>query len=149
SPRVRLILASSSPRRRELLARLGLPFEVRPSDLEEALTPGIPPPALAATLARAKARAVAGRVHAFGEAPALILGPDTLGVLAGHPLGKPASHDDARRMLRLLRSRSHEVVTALALVLAAPGGREATQTVTSRVHMRAFTDAEVDAYVAS
>jgi septum formation protein len=146
---VRLILASASPRRRELLARLGLPFEVRPSGLEEVLTPGIPPPALATTLAQAKARDVASRLRAVGLTPALILGADTLVVLDGRPLGKPISPEDARRMLRLLRGRSHEVVTAVTLLLEAPGGWETTETVTSRVYMRVYTDPEVDAYVAT
>jgi septum formation protein len=145
---VRLILASASPRRRELLARLGLPFEVRPSAIAESLEPGIPAPALATALARAKARDVADRLRAAGEGPALVLGADTLVVLDGRPLGKPATRDEARAMLRALRGRSHEVVTAVAL-LDVPGGREAAETVLSRVRMRPYTDREIDAYVAT
>jgi septum formation protein len=146
---VRLILASASPRRRELLARLGLSFEVRASEIDEALAPEVPAPALATTLARRKARDVADRVRAEEGAPAaLILGADTLVVLDGRPLGKPASRDQARAMLRLLRGRSHEVVTAIALV-EVPGGREVAEAVVSRVRMRPYGDAEIDAYVAT
>lgn len=144
---MRLILASASPRRRELLARLGVPFEVRPSGIEETLSPGIPAPALATALARAKARDIAERLRAARESPALILGADTLVVLDGQPLGKPASRDEARAMLRALRGRSHEVVTAVVLRPDDPGGREAAVTVTSQVLMRPYTDHELEAYV--
>jgi septum formation protein len=146
---VRLILASASPRRKELLARLGLSFEVRPSEIEERLTPGMPAAAQATALARTKSGDVAERLHAAGDVPALVLGADTLVVLDGRSLGKPASRDEARAMLRALRGRRHEVVTAVALRLAAPGGREVTEAVTSRVLMRPYTDLEIDAYVAT
>jgi septum formation protein len=145
---VRLILASASPRRRELLARLGLPFEVRPSAIAESLEPGIPAPALATALARAKARDVADRLRAAGEGPALVLGADTLVVLDGRPLGKPATREEAGEMLRALRGRRHEVVTAVVL-LHVPGGRELAATVTSQVFMRPYGDREIDAYVAT
>lgn len=145
---MRLILASASPRRRELLARLGLPFEVWPSGIEETLAPEIPAPVLAMALARAKARDVADRLRTAGSEPALILGADTLVVLDGHPLGKPATRDEARAMLRALRGRSHEVVTAVVL-LDVPGGRETAETVASQVLMRPYGDDEIDAYVAT
>jgi septum formation protein len=144
---MRLILASASPRRRELLARLGLPFEVRPSGIDESLTPGIPAPALATTLAQAKARDVAARERAASAGPALILGADTLVVLEGRPLGKPASRDEAAGMLRALRGRRHDVVTAVALRLEAEDGLERTAAVTSQVLMRPYTDREIDDYV--
>jgi septum formation protein len=146
---VRLILASASPRRRELLARLDVPFEVRPSGIEEPLPPGVPASALAMALARAKARDVGDRLCAVGEAPALVLGADTLVVLDERPLGKPASRHEARAMLRALRGRSHEVVTAVVLRLEVSGGREAAAAVTSQVFMRGYTDREIDAYVAT
>jgi septum formation protein len=145
---VRLILASASPRRRELLSRLGLPFEVRPSGIDEVLTSAVDAPALATALARAKARDIADQVRAAGDGPVLILGADTLVVLDGRPLGKPGSRDEARAMLRALRGRSHEVVTAVALI-EVPGGREVTETVTSRVLMRPYGNPEIDAYVAT
>jgi septum formation protein len=146
---MRLILASASPRRKELLGRLGVPFEIWPSGIEERLTPGMPAAAQATALARAKSRDVAERLHAAGAAPALVLGADTLVVLDGRPLGKPASRDEACAMLRALRDRRHEVVTAVALRLVAPGGREVTEAVTSQVVMRPYTDPEIDAYVAT
>jgi septum formation protein len=145
---VRLILASASPRRRELLERLGLPFEVRPSGIEEPLAAGVLASTLATTLARAKAADIADRLRAAGEA-ALVLGADTLVVLDGQPLGKPTSRGDARGMLRALRGRSHEVVTAVVVRDADPAGRELTEAVVSRVLMRDYTDDEIAAYVAT
>jgi septum formation protein len=145
---VRLILASASPRRRELLARLGIPFEVWPSGAEEPITPGVLGPALATGLARLKVMSVAARVRASGAEPAVILGADTLVLVDGRPFGKPASRDDARRMLRALRNRRHEVVTGVALVGTADG-REAAEAVTSHVVMRAYGEPEIEAYVAT
>jgi septum formation protein len=145
---VRLILASASPRRRELLERLGLPFEVRPSGIEEPLAAGVPASTLATTLARAKAADIADRLRAAGEA-ALVLGADTLVVLDGQPLGKPTSQGDARAMLRALRGRSHEVVTAVVVRDAEPAGRQLTEAVVSQVLMRDYTDDEIAAYVAT
>lgn len=145
---MRLILASASPRRRELLERLGLPFEVRPSGIEEPLAAGVPASTLATTLARAKAADIADRLRAAGEA-ALVLGADTLVVLDGQPLGKPTSQGDARAMLRALRGRSHEVVTAVAVRDADAAGRELTEAVVSQVLMRDYTDDEIAAYVAT
>jgi len=145
---VRLILASASPRRRELLERLGLPFEVRPSGIEEPLAAGVPASTLATTLARAKAADIADRLRAAGEA-ALVLGADTLVVFDGQPLGKPTSQGDARAMLRALRGRSHEVVTAVVVRDADPAGRELTEAVVSQVLMRDYTDDEIAAYVAT
>jgi septum formation protein len=142
-PLTRLTLASASPRRRELLARLGLPFDVVPSAVDEALAPDVPIPTQAAGLALAKARAVAA-----GLGHGLVLGADTLVVLDGRPFGKPGSPVEARRMLLALRARRHEVITAVAVVDATTG-RQATETVVSRVLMRAYTAAELDAYVAT
>jgi septum formation protein len=145
---VRLILASASPRRRELLARLGVPFEVQPSGIEEPLEPGVPAATLAMTLARAKARDVGDRLRVATDALAFVLGADTLVVLDQRPLGKPASRDEARAMLCALRGRVHEVVTAVVL-LEAPEGQETMAAVTSQVTMRDYTDREIDDYVAT
>lgn len=142
SPRKRLVLASASPRRADLLRQLGVPFEVVPSGIAETLPPGPVREAVQA-LALAKARAVAGRVGL-----AVVLGADTAVVLAGEVFGKPESPEDARRMLRALRGREHEVITAVALV-EAPSGREETAAVVSRVLMREYSEAEIEAYVAS
>lgn len=138
----RLILASASPRREELLRQLGVPFTVVRSDLPEKLTEGSPVESLRA-LALAKARAVAGRVET-----GVVLGADTAVVLDGAIFGKPANPDDARRMLRALRGRSHEVITGVALV-AAPARAETSRAVVTRVEMRQYGEDEIDAYVAT
>jgi len=138
----RLVLASASPRRADLLRQLRVPFEVLPSEIPEVLPPGPIREAIQA-LALAKARAVARRVG-----PAVVLGADTAVVLAGEVFGKPESPEDACRMLRALRGREHEVITGVALV-EAPSGREETAAVVSRVLMREYSEAEIEAYVAS
>jgi septum formation protein len=108
-----LILASASPRRRDLLARAGVPFEVHPADIPEEAHPGEAPVAYAQRLARAKALTVAGRV---GRQPRrLVLGADTIVVIDGEVLGKPRDADDAVRLLTRLIGRRHRVVTAVAL----------------------------------
>lgn len=145
---MRLILASASPQRRELLARLGLSFEVRPSGVAEALAPGVAAPALATDLARLKARDVAARIAAEGAPAALVLAADTLVVLDGRPLGKPGSRAEAAAMLRAIQGRRHEVVTAV-VVVETHGPRAAAATVTSHVLMRPYADAEIEAYVAT
>jgi septum formation protein len=138
----RLVLASASPRRRELVASLGVPFEVVASDIEETLDP-VPLPEAVARLALRKARAVAASRPA-----ALVLAADTIVVIDGQALGKPADAAEARAMLRALRGRTHEVMTGVA-VLDAATGREAVDTDISRVTMAAFSDAAIDRYVAS
>jgi septum formation protein len=141
-----LILASASPRRRELLARLGIPFTVQPSLIPEEHPPTEPAVAVA-TVALAKARAVAWELSA--EPPAVVLGADTEVVLDGRLLGKPRDAADAARMLAALRGRLHHVITGVALVAAGPGGREESTAVTTRVRMGQYTDDEIAAYVAT
>ncbi len=99
-----------------------------------------------ARLALGKARAVVTRLPRRDGVRTVVLAADTLVVLDGRPLGKPASRDAARAMLLALRGRAHEVVTAVA-VAEVPAGREVVETVGSRVLMAPYTDAEVDAYV--
>jgi septum formation protein len=138
-----LILASGSPRRRALLATLGLPFSVVVSDVAEDLDPALTPAEQAVTLAERKARAVAA-----GIPRGLVLGADTIVVLDGEILGKPGDNADARRMLRRLSGRPHEVITGVALVDAATGASRSAA-VTSTVHMRPLTDEAIVAYVAT
>jgi septum formation protein len=137
-----LILASASPRRRELLRTLCPDFRVVPSDLEETLAAGSPS-AAAAGLALDKARAVAARV---GEG--VVLGADTIVVIDGQAFGKPAGPDEARGMLRRLCGREHEVITGVAVVDARTGRSEATAVV-SRVRMAEYGEAEIEAYLAT
>jgi septum formation protein len=139
---VRVVLASGSPRRRELLRRICPQFEVVPSGIDESL-PGGPTPEAVAQLALRKAHAVAARREG-----AVVLAADTLVVLDGAALGKPAGPEEARAMLRRLRGREHEVVTGVAVVDTRTG-REAARAVVSRVRMAVYTDAALDAYVAS
>ena len=137
-----MILASASPRRRELLQRICSDFSVEASEVEETL-PGGPTPEAVARLAARKARAVAGRAR-----DAVVLAADTVVVIDGDALGKPAGPEEARGMLRRLRGREHEVITGVAVV-DARSGREKSVAVTSRVLMAAYSDATIDAYVAS
>ncbi|PYN31388.1 MAG: septum formation protein Maf [Candidatus Rokuibacteriota bacterium] len=139
---MRLVLASASPRRRELLRSIAPQFEVVPSEIEETLEDG-PAPVAVARLALRKARAVAARVR-----EAVVLAADTVVILDGAALGKPADAREARAMLRRLRGREHEVITGVA-VLDSRTGREASTSVVSRVRMAAYSDATLEAYVAT
>jgi septum formation protein len=137
-----LILASASPRRRELLARLCRSFEVIPSEIEERLPPGDLRDAVAA-VALDKARSVARKL-----ARGVVLGADTVVVDEEGALGKPADREEASVMLRRLRGRMHDVITGLAVV-AAPERRSASTAVVSRVLMTDYSDADIAAYVAT
>ena len=138
-----LVLASASPRRRELLSCLGLPFTVAPADVDEdALLRELPAgPDLAETLAGSKAEAVTG-------APGtVIIGADTLVIRDGQALGKPRDAQDAADMLRSLRNRDHQVITGVAVrVVGIPAVR--TGHAVSTVTMRPHTDDEIAAYTA-
>lgn len=138
------ILASSSPRRRELLSLAGLPFEVAPVEVDESRLPGEPPPDYVTRLSQLKARRAAQTI----DSPALILAADTIVALDGDLLGKPRDADEARAMLTSLRGRTHHVYSAITL-LETPGGRDLTDLAATEVPMRAYSDAEIDAYVAS
>ena len=136
-----LVLASSSPRRREILVSLGLVFEVRPTPVDESLRPGEDPFDAAERLAREKAAAAAA-----DAGDALVVAADTLVVLDGTALGKPRDREDARRMLRALSGRAHDVVTGVAL---SRNGRLASGRELTRVVMAPMTPAEIEAYTAS
>ena len=144
-----LILASSSPRRRELLGLLGLPFAVRPSAFDEAAVPtaGLTPAEWVQRLAEGKARDVAA--HSDGDA--LVLGADTTVVLDGEYLNKPVDANDARRMLRALSGRTHEVHTGICLVQVAGGRvtRTAADAARTLVTFDRLTGPVIDAYVAT
>lgn len=139
-----LILASASPRRRELLERLGLVLEIAPAAVDETAHPGEKPVDYARRVAAAKCDAVADGLAAGRELA--VLGADTTVVIEDAILGKPADDADARAMLARLAGRRHEVVTAYTLRF---GGRRLERAVTTLVAMRALQPAEIDAYVAS
>jgi septum formation protein len=139
-----IVLASASPRRREILATLGIPFHVELADIDESTDPGEPADRYVARLAREKALAVADRI-----APGpFVLAADTTVVVDGAILGKPVDDEDARRMLRALAGRAHEVLTGLDVRSTAD--RSAThRCVRTEVLFRALDEAEIDRYVAS
>lgn len=138
-----ITLASTSPRRRELLARLGVRFEVRPAQIDERPLSGEDPETTAKRVALAKAEAAAS-IGAKG----IVLGADTVVVLDGTVLGKPRDKDEALGMLRALRGRGHEVITGVAL-LNTENGRAYVAAVTTKVWMRDYSEKEMAAYVAS
>jgi len=142
-----LVLGSGSPRRRELLTRAGIAFEVLPADIDEIAEVGEEPAAFALRLAREKAHAVAMRV---GAAPRrLVLGADTIVVIDADVLGKPTDPEDAVRLLSRLVGREHRVLTAVAVIASDRLAHAATCVVTSRVSMRPASDEEIRRYVAT
>jgi septum formation protein len=136
----RLILASASPRRRALLAQLGVAFDVATSNVPETPRPGELPAAFAQRVARDKAAEVARRCPG-----ALVLAADTVVVVDGAIFGKPQDRADARRMLAALSGRTHEVLTAVAL--RTPAGDVEELVVRSAVAFRALTTHEIDEYL--
>jgi septum formation protein len=132
-----LTLASQSPRRKELLAQLGVPLEVRPAAVDETPFPREPAADYVRRVASEKARAVPGET---------VLAADTIVVLDGGIFGKPRDPADARRMLRLLSGRGHEVMTS---VCVRRGGREEVIAVTTAVQFTPLSDAQIAWYVAT
>ncbi|TAJ20954.1 MAG: septum formation protein Maf [Dehalococcoidia bacterium] len=135
-----LVLASGSPRRRELLAALALPYLVDPADIDES-SAELDPVVLAEILALSKAREVARR-----RPDDIVIGSDTVVALDGRLLGKPSDAAEARAMLNDLRGRAHDVVTGVAVV--GPGGIEAVAHSRTVVVMRAYADDERDEFIA-
>lgn len=138
----RLVLASASPRRREILANLGFAFEILVTGVEENGVSCVDDASFATIVAERKA-AEARRLRPAGT----ILAADTIVVCAGERLGKPADPADAARMLRLLSGRTHEVITGIAL--SAEKGRSIARAERTRVHVRDLSDDEVRRYIAT
>jgi septum formation protein len=141
---MKLVLASSSPRRQELLQRAGFEFEVRPSGAEEVRRSGESAEDFACRAAREKALAVA----ASSPPGSLVLGADTVVVTGDLILGKPSDRNDAARMLRMLSGASHRVVTGVCLV-SAPAQIEAVAHETTMVTFRDLEEGEIGDYVGS
>jgi septum formation protein len=142
---VKLILASSSPRRAQILLDAGFDFTIQPANVDESLAPGEAVEAYVARIAQAKAHAVAGRALADGT-PAIVIAADTV-VLAGKQiLPKPKDADDARRMLRLLNATTHEVLTGL-FVIRAYDGISFAHLERTRVEFTRISDIDIDAYI--
>lgn len=140
-PASRLILASTSPYRRELLARLRVPFEVANPGVDETPLAGEPPAERAARLAREKAKAVAAR-----QRDALVIGADQVAVLGNEVLSKPITHENAVAQLRAVRGRRVSFLTAVALVRGADGATR-TRLVPCHVEFRDYSDDAIDRYL--
>ena len=136
-----VILASQSPRRRELLTLVGIPHEVRPADIDESYFAGELPRAHAERLAREKAAGVAA-----GAPDAVIIGSDTIVVVDGDVLGKPRNEGEAAAMLARLSGRTHTVMTAIAVQWR---GAERSGVEAVEVTFHALTPADINAYIAT
>jgi septum formation protein len=150
----RFILASSSPRRRALIASLGITFEIVRPDTDESIRDGESPYDYVRRLSQEKAQTVAGTLMV----PGTVLAADTVVILAadttgwhedGTILAKPEDADDARRMLRSLRGQAHTVCTAFTLMHMGAPQIIISDDVRTVVHMRDYTDTEIDAYIAT
>jgi len=137
----RVILASQSPRRRELLTLIGIKHEVQPADIDESLLPGELPAPHAERLARAKARTIAERVPG-----AVVIAADTIVVVDGDVLGKPRDAAAAHAMLKRLSGRAHTVLTAIAV---AHDSKTESAVESVGVAFRALSDSEIDGYIAT
>jgi septum formation protein len=137
----RVVLASASPRRRELLNLIGIPHEVRPANIDETMRPREAPSRHAERLAREKASAISER-----DADLITIGADTVVVVNRKVLGKPADAADAARMLGMLSGREHTVITAVAV----SRGRKLRSAIEEvRVRFRRLSDDEIEAYIAT
>ncbi|TYO98038.1 Maf family protein [Desulfallas thermosapovorans] len=138
-----IYLASSSPRRRELLDQIGLPHVVFTVDIDETLPPGLPPAEQVMSLSRSKAEAAAATL-----AEGIVLAADTVVVLGGEVLGKPENESAARVMLERLQGNTHEVYTGITLMELA-GGRVLSGYERTEVRLREMSRAEIEHYVAT
>lgn len=142
-----IVLASQSPRRRELLGRLGLTFDILPAQGEEQMI-GETPDEIVEELSRQKAEEVLGRVEAAAE-EILVIGADTVVAVDGEILGKPHDREDARRMIRELQDRVHQVYTGVTLLRRHPDGTLQRRTFHEETHVDvyAMSDEEIEAYI--
>ncbi len=136
-----VVLASSSPRRRDLLNLIGIPHEVRPANIDETMRPREAPRRYAERLAREKASAIAG-----GDLDLITIGADTVVVVNRKVLGKPSDAADAARMLGMLSGREHTVITAVAV---SRGSKLCSAIEEVRVKFRRLRDDEIEAYIAT
>ena len=144
---VRLILASASPRRADLLRAAGIEVDIRPAEVDESILAAETPAGYACRVALAKARVISGRMPGRP-----VLAADTIVVIDDHILGKPSDADDAKRMLRVLSGRAHTVITAVTLlsqVSAGGGGSEDTRIERTTVEFAAMSEPEIEWYVAT
>lgn len=142
-----LVLGSGSPRRREIISALGLPFQVLAADIDEAVRPGEAPLDYLERIATEKLAGVRARLGASPHAAILVA--DTSVVVDGDVLGKPSDVDDAARLFSRLTGRAHSVYTRYAIGLVGEAGVSVARTVETHVHIRAAEAAEVRAYAAT
>ena len=143
APAFALTLASASPRRRELMAALGMQFALTPADVDETPLPEESPEAMVRRLSADKAAKIAA-----GQTAGYVIGADSTVVHQGEAIGKPTDDDDARRMLRGLRGTTHQVCTGLTVINAATG-ETLTASMDSEITLRRFTDEELERSIAS
>ena len=154
----RIVLASGSPRRKELLEQIGLEFEICPAKGEEVITTNVPEDVVR-ELSRQKAEEVASGILAYNEAHSdivtpqdiLVIGADTVVAYDGQILGKPADEADAKRMLSMLSGNVHSVYTGVTFVIIGKDGRTGESSFVEKtdVHMFAMSEQEIDRYIAS
>jgi septum formation protein len=142
---MRLILASSSPRRAKVLRNAGFVFEIRPADVDETRQPHEAAEDYVRRVAQAKARAIAEPARADRER-AIVIAADTIVLAEGQILGKPRDAEDARRMLRLFSGKTHEVLTALS-VINVPAAKEALHVEKTRVEFLKMSEEEIETYI--
>ena len=135
---MQLILASQSPRRRDLLQLLRVPFQVKPADIDEAMDPTLPPQQEVARVSKLKAEATPR------EPGDVVIAADTIVVLQGKVLGKPKDKADAIGMLQALSGRDHQVMTGMTVLR---DGKSITHTEITDVHFRPLSEAEILRYV--
>jgi septum formation protein len=140
----KLVLASTSPRRAEILRAVGWPFETLAPDVDETRAPDEDAVAYVRRLAQAKAKAAASRLEV-----GLVLGADTVVVIEGEILGQPRDAEDARRMLRLLSGEWHEVLTGVALIRVGAAEHCVVDHELTRVRFSRLSAAEIDWYIAT
>ena len=133
-----LILASQSPRRKELMGLFHIPFVIRVSDADETMDPGLTAAEAVAQVSRRKAEAVTR------GADDVVIAADTIVVCGGEILGKPRDAADASRMLHLLSGRDHQVMTGMTILR---GEKSLTYTEITDIHFRQLSDREIDAYI--
>ena len=137
---MQIILASASPRRRELMGLYGVPFTIRAADIDETMDPGKPPFDEVARVSRCKALAVSR------EPEDVVVAADTIVVCQGEVLGKPRDKEDAARMLRLLSGSTHQVMTGCTVL---QGRRAETFTQVTQLHFRPLSEKEIHRYIAT
>lgn len=139
----KLILASSSPRRKELLEQVGFTFEIQPSSFEENMAQDLPPLELAKQLSLGKAQDIANK-----NSDSIVLGADTFIAFDNHILGKPHTPEKAKEILKLLSGKWHSVITGFTII-DTETKKKVSESVETKVYFRELIDSEIDEYIAT